>query len=252
MIMRRFHKRWSDAWQFQETEPPIRHETSADLLPSWSAPSADIFSLHHIAPYRTMSLALGGLPSMLPADKLAELKETATKLCAPGRGRRCWSTNVLLTQPLKAAFWDLWWRPSVTNLKFLGSKCATFFLETAECWYAHMYAMPDRRVSFFRVLQHTSYWIIFRIPLDVTVRPHSIAIYWNIFLPIALTEARVSWLLMKAPGRGSGRVMQKQQRSQTLGFEALNIFDSPELIASWANSWYLGWRWLKHWDFWTL
>eukprot|EP00490_Sorites_sp_Unknown_P019681 CAMPEP_0114684980 /NCGR_PEP_ID=MMETSP0191-20121206/59855_1 /TAXON_ID=126664 /ORGANISM="Sorites sp." /LENGTH=198 /DNA_ID=CAMNT_0001968675 /DNA_START=45 /DNA_END=637 /DNA_ORIENTATION=+ len=32
------------------------------------------------------NLALGGLPSMLPADKLAELKETATKLCAPGKG----------------------------------------------------------------------------------------------------------------------------------------------------------------------
>ena len=33
---------------------------------------------------RTMSLALGGLPSMLPQEKLAELKETAAKLCAPG------------------------------------------------------------------------------------------------------------------------------------------------------------------------
>ncbi|CAE7793740.1 hypothetical protein AK812_SmicGene48699, partial [Symbiodinium microadriaticum] len=33
-----------------------------------------------------MSLALGGLPSVLPADKLAELKETAEKLCAPGKG----------------------------------------------------------------------------------------------------------------------------------------------------------------------
>mmetsp|Transcript_59711 Transcript_59711/g.123555 ORF Transcript_59711/g.123555 Transcript_59711/m.123555 type:complete len:386 (+) Transcript_59711:55-1212(+) len=33
-----------------------------------------------------MSLALGGLPSVLPADKLAELKETAGKLCAAGKG----------------------------------------------------------------------------------------------------------------------------------------------------------------------
>lgn len=33
-----------------------------------------------------MSLALGGLPSVLPADKLAELKETAGTLCAPGKG----------------------------------------------------------------------------------------------------------------------------------------------------------------------
>jgi len=32
------------------------------------------------------SLAHGGLPSVLPADVLAELKETATKLCAPGKG----------------------------------------------------------------------------------------------------------------------------------------------------------------------
>ena len=31
-----------------------------------------------------MSLAPVGLPNMLPADVLAELKETATKLCAPG------------------------------------------------------------------------------------------------------------------------------------------------------------------------
>jgi len=31
-----------------------------------------------------MSLAHGGLPSTLPADVLAELKETAAKLCAPG------------------------------------------------------------------------------------------------------------------------------------------------------------------------
>ena len=36
-----------------------------------------------------MSLALGGLPSMLPQDKLAELKETAAKLCAPGRVKTC-------------------------------------------------------------------------------------------------------------------------------------------------------------------
>merc|ERR1712224_973147 len=28
----------------------------------------------------------GGLPAVLPADVLAELKETATKLCAPGKG----------------------------------------------------------------------------------------------------------------------------------------------------------------------
>mmetsp|Transcript_24569 Transcript_24569/g.51005 ORF Transcript_24569/g.51005 Transcript_24569/m.51005 type:complete len:385 (+) Transcript_24569:53-1207(+) len=33
-----------------------------------------------------MSLAGAGLPSVLPADKLAELKETAAKLCAPGKG----------------------------------------------------------------------------------------------------------------------------------------------------------------------
>jgi len=32
------------------------------------------------------TLAHGGLPSTLPADILAELKETATKLCAPGKG----------------------------------------------------------------------------------------------------------------------------------------------------------------------
>ena len=38
-----------------------------------------------LARARTMSLALGGLPSVLPQDKLAELKETAAKLCAPGR-----------------------------------------------------------------------------------------------------------------------------------------------------------------------
>ena len=42
-----------------------------------------------LAPSRTMSLALGGLPSMLPQDKLAELKETAAKLCAPGRVKTC-------------------------------------------------------------------------------------------------------------------------------------------------------------------
>jgi len=33
-----------------------------------------------------MSLEHGGLPSCLPADVLAELKDTATKLCAPGKG----------------------------------------------------------------------------------------------------------------------------------------------------------------------
>eukprot|EP00438_Fugacium_kawagutii_P025174 Skav204196 [mRNA] locus=scaffold3425:59255:60409:- [translate_table: standard] len=33
-----------------------------------------------------MSLAHGGLPSVLPANVLAELKETAAKLCAPGKG----------------------------------------------------------------------------------------------------------------------------------------------------------------------
>merc|ERR1719436_1706030 len=33
-----------------------------------------------------MSLAHGGLPSVLPADVMAELKETATKMCAPGKG----------------------------------------------------------------------------------------------------------------------------------------------------------------------
>ena len=33
----------------------------------------------------------------------------------------------------------------------------------------------------------------------------------------ATVEARASWPLMKALGRGSGRVMQKQQRFQTLG-----------------------------------
>ena len=32
-----------------------------------------------------------------------------------------------------------------------------------------------------------------------------------------VSEARASWPLMKALGRGSGRVMQKQQRFQTLG-----------------------------------
>mmetsp|Transcript_69453 Transcript_69453/g.160929 ORF Transcript_69453/g.160929 Transcript_69453/m.160929 type:complete len:386 (+) Transcript_69453:58-1215(+) len=32
------------------------------------------------------STAHGGLPNVLPADVLAELKETATKLCAPGKG----------------------------------------------------------------------------------------------------------------------------------------------------------------------
>lgn len=35
-------------------------------------------------PNSAMSLAHGGLPSTLPADVLAELKETAAKLCAPG------------------------------------------------------------------------------------------------------------------------------------------------------------------------
>eukprot|EP00931_Biecheleriopsis_adriatica_P017190 TRINITY_DN1240_c0_g1_i14.p1 TRINITY_DN1240_c0_g1~~TRINITY_DN1240_c0_g1_i14.p1 ORF type:complete len:385 (-),score=111.61 TRINITY_DN1240_c0_g1_i14:216-1370(-) len=33
-----------------------------------------------------MSATLGGLPACLPAARLAELKETATKLCAPGKG----------------------------------------------------------------------------------------------------------------------------------------------------------------------
>ena len=32
------------------------------------------------------SVAHGGLPSTLPADVLAELKGTATALCAPGKG----------------------------------------------------------------------------------------------------------------------------------------------------------------------
>eukprot|EP00403_Amphidinium_massartii_P026717 CAMPEP_0178402592 /NCGR_PEP_ID=MMETSP0689_2-20121128/16922_1 /TAXON_ID=160604 /ORGANISM="Amphidinium massartii, Strain CS-259" /LENGTH=53 /DNA_ID=CAMNT_0020023499 /DNA_START=69 /DNA_END=226 /DNA_ORIENTATION=- len=32
------------------------------------------------------TLAHGGLPAVLPKDVLAELKETATKLCAPGKG----------------------------------------------------------------------------------------------------------------------------------------------------------------------
>jgi len=32
------------------------------------------------------TLAHGGLPSVLPADVLAELKDTATKMCAPGKG----------------------------------------------------------------------------------------------------------------------------------------------------------------------
>merc|ERR1719392_573932 len=32
------------------------------------------------------SLTHGGLPSNLPANLLAELKDTATKLCAPGKG----------------------------------------------------------------------------------------------------------------------------------------------------------------------
>jgi len=32
------------------------------------------------------TLAHGGLPANLPADKLAELKDTASKLCAPGKG----------------------------------------------------------------------------------------------------------------------------------------------------------------------
>jgi len=32
------------------------------------------------------TLAHGGLPANLPADRLAELKDTATKLCAPGKG----------------------------------------------------------------------------------------------------------------------------------------------------------------------
>jgi len=32
------------------------------------------------------TLAHGGLPAALPAEKLAELKDTATKLCAPGKG----------------------------------------------------------------------------------------------------------------------------------------------------------------------
>jgi len=39
-------------------------------------------NLNHIM----TSLAHGGLPSVLPADILAELKETATKLCAPSKG----------------------------------------------------------------------------------------------------------------------------------------------------------------------
>merc|ERR1719236_162607 len=32
------------------------------------------------------TLTHGGLPANLPADKLAELKDTATKLCSPGKG----------------------------------------------------------------------------------------------------------------------------------------------------------------------
>eukprot|EP00411_Alexandrium_monilatum_P052511 CAMPEP_0175432338 /NCGR_PEP_ID=MMETSP0095-20121207/52832_1 /TAXON_ID=311494 /ORGANISM="Alexandrium monilatum, Strain CCMP3105" /LENGTH=90 /DNA_ID=CAMNT_0016731835 /DNA_START=51 /DNA_END=320 /DNA_ORIENTATION=- len=32
------------------------------------------------------SVAHGGLPSVLPVDVLAELKETAAKMCAPGKG----------------------------------------------------------------------------------------------------------------------------------------------------------------------
>ena len=74
-----------DSRTSRKLSPPtdIHHPVSCECYAAICAKVSDW--IQTLARARTMSLALGGLPSVLPQDKLAELKETAAKLCAPGR-----------------------------------------------------------------------------------------------------------------------------------------------------------------------
>ncbi len=65
----------------------VRQAVSAKLTPKKPLDSTQPFCFvpsDLTFPNSAMSLTHGGLPSTLPADVLAELKETAARLCAPG------------------------------------------------------------------------------------------------------------------------------------------------------------------------
>ena len=68
-----------------------------------------------------MSLTHGGLPSTLPADVLAELKETAAKLCSPGT----WTQHVSSV--------DSNCKPNITMQKMSSSWGAITYLSWNEC-----------------------------------------------------------------------------------------------------------------------
>lgn len=69
-----------------------------------------------------MSLTHGGLPSTLPADVLAELKETAAKLCSPGT----WTQHVSSV--------DSNCKPNITMQKMSSSWGAITYLSWNECF----------------------------------------------------------------------------------------------------------------------
>ena len=89
-----------------------------------------------------------------------------------------------------------------------------------QCWYVHhavrkscdQFLLSPTIKSFYMSLKSLSQTLFKSINHHISNCLPTIDPPWY-----ALSEARVSWPLTKAPGRGSGRVMQKRQRSQTLG-----------------------------------
>ena len=101
----------------------------------------------------------------------------------------------------------------VTNVGTNSMQCT----RVAICWDLFFglvllyYHMISHDITWFTWYKTTWSVLILKSVFPIVCSPSIILTRYGI-------EARVSWPLMKVPGRGSGRAMPKQRRSRTLGF----------------------------------